>query len=81
MKVPQTAMYTLASDFTWTKLSFELPEAMVGHCSVQIETSPPKVAFIGGVPSVANLYQNRKVEQIHIFDISDTDNEWSTGPM
>ena len=73
-------MYTLASDFSWTTLGFELPEAMVAHCSVQISENPPVVAFIGGVPSVDNLYQDLKIEQIHIFNISATGNEWSTGP-
>ena len=79
MKVPQTAMYTLSDDFTWTKLNFNLPEAMVAHCSVQIEASPPKVAFIGGIPDITALWTG-KLDQIHIFDPTDTSNEWKTGP-
>ena len=73
-------MYALTSNFAWTTLGFELPEPMVAHCSVQISDNPPTIAFIGGVPNVANLNEDAKIEQIHILNISATGEEWSTGP-
>ena len=79
MKVSQTAMYTLASDLTWTKLDFDLPEARIAHCSVQIGTNPTTIAMIGGVSQVTDIYQEAKEEQIFICDI--TNSQCSTGPM
>lgn len=70
-------MYTLGSDLTWTQLEHNLPEAMTAHCSVQI--SQGVVAFIGGVPTVSDLYANSKVVQIYTFDINaESGSEWST---
>lgn len=81
LKEPQTAMYTLASDLTWTTLEHNLPLAMTAHCSVQISQDPPKVAFIGGVPTADNLWSDVKLDQIKIFNMSASGDEiWTDGP-